>query len=421
MRRTGSIWPVNSPASMVMGAALFVFSLVVPLTIAAQPAGAAPRPPVEGWVVQAITNDEAPDHAPSIDGDWVAWVHGQSMTQEDIWAFDLLHGELVRVTDNEPDSDSAPCASNMSIVWTHSYTTDHGFFEHPMLFDLWTRTTSDLSVGFTDERDISSLGPYAAWSGFDSVDDEILLRNLAAGITTQITVNAVPDTYPVMCPGYLLWVRSNEDSTQSLIAYDYLSGWEHVVFTSSRYITDYRAEEGTVAFVIRGEDVVPDTVWLWRGGSEPAMQIGDGGTDANIGSLDVAGGYVCWDRVTSSMGKVLLYEIATAATQVLSGGLYNCNPTLIDGTVAFLATNDIDIMDGTVWLYDIHYRRYLRLGGDAGMKNIPAIAHDKVAWILRDVGTEVTDLAAAYVPYLDDIGPIYPHRTPSTHCSVWAW
>lgn len=198
--------------------------------------------------IHGITANQYDDVSPQTDGNYLAWL-GQDRPGGDVFLYEISTGKTSRITDSGSNINSPPRIADGRVVWVTQAVTDSVEPGEIMLYDIATRTTTQLTFNSQDDsgprinneamvwvrteldgdmvlhiydlatgnsmeapedyvwqEDPQSDGALTVSTRYDGIDREIVVYNHALKTYEQITDNVFEDTYPRISGGSIAWV-----------------------------------------------------------------------------------------------------------------------------------------------------------------------------------------------------------------------
>lgn len=163
--------------------------------------------------ISSATRSVLPDNSgqpgrPVIDGSYAAW-EGLGIT-----LYDLSNGAALSLS-ADPRSVTVNISGN-NVVWLEGHAQDTA--RRIMYYNISTHATQQL-VNFTDVNNLRIAGSDIVWDGRTGAapsTSEVFHYSLATGITTRLTVNSVPDVYPEIDAGNVVWQTFDTESTSEI-------------------------------------------------------------------------------------------------------------------------------------------------------------------------------------------------------------
>jgi hypothetical protein len=158
-------------------------------------------------VLPAVSADPG---SPAIDGIYVAWDNADKMNLHN------LSTGITTVISNDPYT-LAPQISGNHVIWVEGRAQDST--TRLMDYNIATQTTQQL-VGYVGAiNGVQISGNDIVWyqgSGFSVNSIEIFHYSLLTGVKTALTSNAIPDNFPQVSDGNVVWQTYDSESTAEI-------------------------------------------------------------------------------------------------------------------------------------------------------------------------------------------------------------
>ncbi len=312
--------------------------------------------------------------------------------------------QITQLTDNDTD-DTYPKTAGSQAAWLGRDDVADGNDTEVYRYDgitttkLTDNTISESSVEVSDHR--------VAWSAYDGTDSDIYLYD--NGAVQQLTNSDTNDSSPVVSDTFVAW-RGDVGADPGVYCYDGVSTFQ---LTSDGYCP-----------AVSGSNVV------WNDFSYDSLGYYDGTTTSalpeQLGYMSISGARVVGERYGDGPEKVVVHDIATGVTTVLSENIAKgVTPRISDDFVVWpeftstgtrlmvydgLTTIEVAAadtfnylyhcagglgvswsIDGEVCLYDGATTHHLGSGINA------SVGDTSVVW-QRDDGGDYEIMMATYVP-----------------------
>lgn len=189
-------------------------------------------------------------NSPAIDGNYVAWDNADKMNLHN------LSTGITTVISNDPYT-LAPKISGNHVVWIEGRAQDSA--TRLMDYNIATQTAQQL-VGYVGAiNGLQISGNDIVWyqgSGFSVNSIEIFHYSLLTGVKTPLTSNAIPDNFPQVSDGNVVWQTYDSESAAEIFRRNLQTGVTERLTNNSTGDGDPHISGSNVAWVGATSDIL---------------------------------------------------------------------------------------------------------------------------------------------------------------------
>lgn len=161
-----------------------------------------------------------------INGNYAAWDNAG------VFLCDLATG-VTRLIHSAPVTTLGPKISEDNVVWLEGRAQDTQY--RIMHYNVDTMNVQQI-VGFGNRDDLRISGNDVVWDqrvGEGPTTEEVFHYSLQTGITTRLTTNAIPDSYPEVSEGNVVWQTFDTEITSEVFRRNLQTGITHRLTTNA--------------------------------------------------------------------------------------------------------------------------------------------------------------------------------------------